>query len=68
MMDPTSTVLSPHNLAQLTAPAVAVRSASGRRLWDALPLETARQWVVQGKASIETPQAIRFFPQENAYD
>jgi hypothetical protein len=67
IMDPTPTVPFPHNPAQVTAPAVAVRSAYGRLLWDALPLETARQWVAQGKAYVETPEAIRFSPQEDTH-
>jgi hypothetical protein len=53
-----------HNPAALTAPTIAVWSASGRLLWEALPLETARQWVARGEASVEAPQTIRFYPKE----
>jgi hypothetical protein len=60
----------PHDPAALTACTIAVWSASGRLarlrrrravrpfLFTALPLETARHWVAQGKASVETPHAI----------
>jgi len=64
-MDPGHPVPSHSDPARLTAPTIAVRSAYGRLLWAALPLETARQWVAQGEASVETPQAIRFAEQED---
>jgi hypothetical protein len=76
-MDPGHPVPSHRDPARLTAPTIAVRSAYGRLarlrrrravrpfLWSALPLETARQWVAQGEASVETPQAIRFYEQED---
>jgi len=51
--------------ARLTAPTIAVWSAYGRLLFAALPLETARQWVAQWEASVETPQAIRFSEKED---
>ncbi|MGH7752732.1 MAG: hypothetical protein ACREN5_07945 [Gemmatimonadales bacterium] len=50
--------------ASLTAPTIAVWSAYGRLLWAALPVETARQWVVRGDASVEAPHTIRFSPKE----
>ena len=67
MMDPTPTVPSPHDPARLTAPTIAVWSAFGRLLFAALPLETAQQWVVQGEAYVETPQAIRFYEREDTH-
>jgi hypothetical protein len=63
-MDPGDPLPSDRDLTRLTAPTIAVWSASGRLLFAALPLETARQWVAQGDASVETPQAIRFFAKE----
>jgi hypothetical protein len=53
-----------HDPASLTAPTVAVWSAYGRLLWAALPVETARQWVARGEASVEAPHTIRFDPKE----
>jgi hypothetical protein len=50
--------------AALTASTIAVWSAYGRLLWAALPVETARQWVARGEASVEAPHAIRFYPKE----
>ena len=50
--------------AHLTAPTIAVRSAFGRLLFSALPLETARQWVAEGEAYVEAPHAIRFYDTE----
>jgi hypothetical protein len=33
-------------------------------LWAAVLVETARQWVARGEASVETPHTIRFDPKE----
>lgn len=59
------TVLCHRDPARLTAPAIAVWSAYGRLLFATLPLETAQQWIAQGEASVETPQAIRFSEKEH---
>jgi hypothetical protein len=54
-----------HDPAALTARTIAVWSASGRPLWAALPVETARQWVAHGAATVETPHTIRFYAKES---
>ena len=53
--------------ARLTVPTIAVWSAYGRLLFAALPLETAQQWVAQGEASVETPQAMLFSVKEDIH-
>jgi hypothetical protein len=64
-MDPPYPVSYDRDPARLTAPSIAVWSASGRLRFAALPLETARQWAAQGDALVETPQAIRFSTKED---
>ena len=64
-MDPRHPGPDHRHPARLTAPTIAVWSAAGRLLFAALPLETAQQWVTQGAASVETPQAIRFEEKED---
>ncbi len=64
-MDHGPPVLCHRDPARLTAPTIAVWSAYGRLLFAALPLETAQQWVAQGEAAVETPQAIRFAEKEH---
>ena len=53
--------------ARLTAPTITVWSAYGRLLFMARPLATAQQWVAQGEAFVETPQAIRFSAKEDTH-
>lgn len=64
-MDHEHPIASYRDPARLTAPTIAVWSAYGRLLFAALPLETAQQWVAQGEAAVETPQAIRFAEKEH---
>jgi DNA-binding IclR family transcriptional regulator len=66
-MDHGHTVPDDRDPARFTAPTIAVWSAFGRLLFAALPLETAQQWVAQGEAAVETPQAIRFSSQEDTH-
>ena len=54
----------PQDPAALTACTIAVWSVYGRLLFAALPLETARHWVAQGDAYVETPHAICCYTKE----
>jgi hypothetical protein len=47
--------------ALLTASFIEVRSTLGRLLFDMLPHETAQQWVAEGQAYVEAPNAIRSY-------
>lgn len=46
---------------RLTARFIAVRSDFGRLLFSMLPQDTAQEWVANGEAYVEAPDAIRLY-------